>query len=266
MPQISRTVNDHAFKNIKMYDKKERTIQEELNNITRSQKNTKFVDRSEHNKMGKDAFFKLLTYQLKNQDPLKPVDQKKFAAELAQFSQLEQLSNMNNQLKNLGKNSMEERKFYGASFLGKKITTRSTSIPHDGISNKIEIPFVLSQDAREVVLRIFDSKNQLAQQITLNDLEKGSQKFMWNGKNSDGSLGVKDIYHFDIKALNHKLEPFKGEVRFTGIVTGISFKDSEVLLEVDRKKTIFLRDVSALSMPKEKQGRISSYKQFTKEE
>ena len=52
--------------------------------------------------MGKDEFLKLLTVQLKNQDPMNPMEQGKMAAELAQFSQLEQLSNLNTSFDKFG--------------------------------------------------------------------------------------------------------------------------------------------------------------------
>ena len=52
--------------------------------------------------LGKDAFFKLLVTQLRYQDPLSPMDDREFVAQMAQFSTLEQMQNMNGQMLHLG--------------------------------------------------------------------------------------------------------------------------------------------------------------------
>jgi len=72
-----------------------KSIGDELNGVAGIREESKFVDAKNHNKMDKDSFMKLLAFQMSNQDPMSPMDQKQFAADLAQFSQLEQLTNMN---------------------------------------------------------------------------------------------------------------------------------------------------------------------------
>lgn len=76
-------------------------IENEQNWYKIDQKTT--IDSSEINKNGndsvdKDAFMKLLVTQLKNQDPLNPMEDKEFIAQMAQFSTLEQIENMNTNL------------------------------------------------------------------------------------------------------------------------------------------------------------------------
>lgn len=64
--------------------------------------NVEIILPSEVGTLDKDAFLKMLLTQLQNQDPLNPMDNTQFAAQMAQFSTLEQLSNMNTQLSYLG--------------------------------------------------------------------------------------------------------------------------------------------------------------------
>ena len=57
--------------------------------------------------MDKDAFLRLLTTQLANQDPLNPMEDREFIAQLAQFTSLEQIQNLNKSVGNLGEELLE---------------------------------------------------------------------------------------------------------------------------------------------------------------
>src|SRR6056297_637361 len=70
--------------------------------------------------LGKDSFLNLLTTQLKNQNPLKPMDNTKFISQMAQFSSLEQMNNMNSSLSQFIKSQSVSQ---GASLIGKTVET-----------------------------------------------------------------------------------------------------------------------------------------------
>ena len=65
------------------------------------------VQSSRNNDLDKDAFLRLLTTQLANQDPLNPIEDKEFIAQLAQFSSLEQMQNLNKKIDATGKKMLE---------------------------------------------------------------------------------------------------------------------------------------------------------------
>lgn len=59
------------------------------------------------NDLDKDAFLRLLTTQLANQDPLNPMEDREFIAQLAQFTSLEQIQNLNKNVENLGEELLD---------------------------------------------------------------------------------------------------------------------------------------------------------------
>jgi flagellar basal-body rod modification protein FlgD len=208
----------------------------------------KFVDGKTHNKIGKDEFLKLMTHQLSNQDPMKPMDQHKFAADLAQFAQLEQLTNINKGITNNNNNQVAEKKFFGISFLGKKVRTSGSTIDYPGDGGFQDIPVYLQKDARNILVRLYDSKNQLIAQIEKDQLSHGNHSITWNGISLDGSPAIKDKYHVEVRAWDNEFNEFKGETKSYGIVSNVSFENGEIILTLDGKKKVFLRDVESFGV------------------
>jgi flagellar basal-body rod modification protein FlgD len=94
----------------------------------------------QENTLGKDEFLKILVAQIRHQDPMKPLEDKEFIAQMAQFTSVEQLVNMSSELKQL-KNSLG----FTATLIGKSIewetasTDGSTGIIKNGIVDSISI-------------------------------------------------------------------------------------------------------------------------------
>lgn len=228
------------------------SVGDTLNELAGAAKEQEFVDKDAHNRMDKDAFLKLLSAQLANQDPLKPMDQKKFAADMAQFAQLEQLTNMNSKLDKSTANNGEQLKYMGASFVGKMVNTAGTSVPYDGEKVSVDIPFFLSKPAKNVIVKIYDKSNNLIAQIEKESMGKGSNSVTWDGKQLDGIRATKGDYHFGVQAYDDKYQAFNGETRATGMVTGVSFENGQTILTVDGNRKVALRDVDSFMAPKQK--------------
>jgi len=188
--------------------------------------------------LGKDDFLKMLLAQLKNQDPLKPLDGTEFAVQLAQFSSLEQLNNMNSELKNLGVYQMTQGNAQAVSLIGKEVTAlQSGSFRVEDTSANLS--YRLSQDARRVTVKIYDLTGKLADTIESTDQKAGLQTLQWNA----GRFGKGD-YTYEVSALDAAGNAVTADTMMTGTVTAVQFKDKTVYLTVNGQEIAFNNVVS----------------------
>jgi len=197
-----------------------------------------------HNQMGKDEFLKLLTFQLQNQDPMNPMDQSKMTGELAQFSQLEQLSNLNSKFDKANQNKMIEDKFYAASFVGKQVVTSGTSLKLSEPGQSSDVLFRLDGLANKVAIRIMDEKNQTIGEIWKENMSQGPQQITWDGVSLDGQLAAKGNYKVIVKAWDQNGMEVGAKTQATGLVSSVNFEEGEPVLTVNGQK-IYLRDVES---------------------
>ncbi len=112
-------------------------------NLTLDQKAQKLRDQgidvvnTRGKNLGRDQFLKLLVAQLSHQDPMKPVEDKQFIAQMAQFSSLEQMTQVNKNLESLARQNLASQSF---SLLGRKISGKSedTGLAIQGTVKEIE--------------------------------------------------------------------------------------------------------------------------------
>ena len=250
--KISMT-SESKKNNYKQTKGQKNSVSDELNRLAGARRDQKFVDRASHNKLGKDGFLKLLAHQLKNQDPLKPADQKQFAADLAQFSQLEQLRNMNTKFDKLSTNIPHETKFMGASFLGKEVQTKGASLYYNGSDNQVGVPFHLDKFAKNIFVNIYDKKGQLTSRLEAKNVEKGQHTLSWNAKGFNNYFVGKGDYHFEVFGEDKNLEKFKAETKGSGLVKGVRFQGDKTILTLESGKEISLRDVISFRLPIKKE-------------
>ncbi|MFG1499917.1 flagellar hook capping FlgD N-terminal domain-containing protein [Halobacteriovorax sp. XZX-3] len=255
MPEIGKPQQRNSFSQIGMGPRQTKgnsrgeSVGEQLNRIAGNDiVDQKFVDEKEHNKMGQDGFLKLLSHQLTNQDPMKPMDQKQLSADLAQFSQLEQMTNMNAKLDKMGKNDPQELKFFGASFLGKEILTKGASVSYDGQSYKKDVPFFLDKEAKNVMVNIYDKNRQLIGKVEAENLGRGQHTLAWNGRQLDNTRAAKGDYTLEVWAFDKDMNKFKGETKSTGVVNGVDFENGETIFTLENGKKVFLRDVDSFKL------------------
>jgi flagellar basal-body rod modification protein FlgD len=170
-----------------------------------------------------DSFLTLLTTQLKNQDPLDPLDTEKFTSQLVQFASVEQSIQTNTHLETLiGLQAATERD--GAlTMIGKTvlIETDKAALGDAGAAWSYELP----QGAAAVRLLIVNDKGQPVAQFT-GDPGAGAHPFKWDGRQSDGGIAPAGIYRMivDAKDAAGTAAPFvlQSALRVTGVTFGAS--------------------------------------------
>jgi flagellar basal-body rod modification protein FlgD len=182
--------------------------------------------------LGKDDFLKLLVAQLKNQDPLKPTDSTQYVAELAQFSSLEQLTNVNDNLKTVQLFDQSINNAQAVNFVGKTIKA-SGSMFEIGSGKPHEIQYQLGEDAAKVYVSIKDATGATVRKIEMDQMTAGSQSVVWNGKDDNGKAVPSGTYSFSVNAVDSSGDAMTTAAYIEETVTGIGYHDGSTYLQAN---------------------------------
>jgi len=175
--------------------------------------------------VGKDAFLKMLIAQLQNQDPLNPMNGADITAQLAQFSSLEQLTSMNDQMGALSLNQTVSNNVQAVSLIGKEITAAGDTIQADG--KPVEVAYHLSGDVQKGTVKIYSSDGNLVKTIEIMNQKAGDNSVVWDCGSTE-----KGVYTFDVSAESSSNEPVDVSTLITGQVTGVNFEDGSSYIMV----------------------------------
>ncbi len=178
----------------------------------------------------RDAFIKMFLAQMKNQDPLNPMDGSEFAAQLAQFSSLEQLYNVNESLDDL-KTLQENGTQYGTlSLMGKDITATGNLMSLSG-EGSARGGFDLADDAYCSVL-IANESGGAVRSLSLGYLEAGTHEFSWDGNDAAGNTLPEGVYSFTVTAVTAEDAHTTATQHIVGRVDRISLQEGASTLYV----------------------------------
>jgi flagellar basal-body rod modification protein FlgD len=166
-----------------------------------------------------ETFLTLLTAQLKNQDPLSPLDSKDFTNQLVQFSGVEQQLKTNDLLTSLTENTKLSAGATAVAYLGKEATANTSiaTIPAGGNATwNYEIP----RAAEAVTLRVLDTAGRIV--ATSNgETTRGEKAFQWDGKDQSGRAVAAGTYRLEINATGADGQPIIGSISRRGIISGV---------------------------------------------
>jgi flagellar basal-body rod modification protein FlgD len=183
-----------------------------------------------------DTFVKLLLAQLKNQDPLNPMEGTEFTNQLATFSQLEQQMNTNTKLDSLLAANNFGAQSLGVSYIGKEALVDGNQITL-GTSGKTDVNYTLDNTAFATLVEIRDSSGVLVRELE-GGKTKGLNTVAWDGKAEDGTALPAGTYKITVSAYTQEGEKIKTQPKAYARVTGVeSGADGIMLVLADGKKT-----------------------------
>lgn len=201
------------------------------------------------NSLDKDAFFKLMITQMKNQDPTNPLKSHEMAAQLANFSSLEQMQNMNKSLDEMKNAQKPSENFQALNLIGKAVSGDSSKVTR-GVNDKAhDFKFNLPMDAKEVTIKVRDAEGTVVREYNLKDLKKGENKISWNGEDSKAMNTPPGDYQFmaEAKTADGKKMGIKSD--FEGMITGVSYSSEGPVLHVGNQAIRF-SDVKKITDPR----------------
>ncbi|GLR63313.1 flagellar hook assembly protein FlgD [Marinospirillum insulare] len=153
------------------------------------------------NEMGKDEFMRLLIAQLEHQDPLEPTDNGEFIAQMAQFSSLEGISNLDATVSGFADSMQSTQALQASTLVGRSVQVLSNvSELREGevVNGTVD----LKESSPDVFVAVYSDSGEYLGDISLGSREPGEVAFEWNGLDTDGEPFPPGAYQFRAFASN----------------------------------------------------------------
>lgn len=200
-----------------------------LDSIVGSYESTVATSSEESDALGKDDFLTMLVAQLENQDPLNPMDGTDFSAQLAQFSQLEQLMNLNTSMETLAASFSDDSEIDLMSYLGKQVSGNVDSMQvEDG---SVSGGFYNLAENADVIIKITDEGGETVKTLYKGTQAAGVQLIEWDGTDEDGAAVAEGTYKYNVLA-NSGSGYEELPTNVTGTVSGIAYSNGNPYLVV----------------------------------
>jgi flagellar basal-body rod modification protein FlgD len=199
--------------------------------------------KSEAADSAQDRFLKLLTAQLKNQDPLNPLDNAQMTSQLAQISTVDGITRLNTTMQSLLGNSSSSQTLQAAALVGHTVLAPGNGLALAG--GKSVGGLELATAADEVVATIKDSNGLLVRTLNLGAQPAGVSNFVWDGAADSGALAVDGNYRVSFSA-----KQGGKAVDVTGLeyatVSSVAKNSQGVTLTVGNLGTVALADIKQI--------------------
>ena len=191
-----------------------------------------------------DTFLQLLTTQLKNQNPLDPMDTNQFTQQLVEFSGVEQQLKTNDFLSSLVQANANTTNSNAVGYIGKSVT--ASGVRSELVNGKAQWTFNVP-DAANVTVNIKDANGNTVY-TEQGQMQAGGGTFTWDGTDNQGNTKPNGTYTSSMQAVDAENKSVNVSTQTTGVVTGVDFTGTEPVLLIGTTR-VNLSGVTAVQTP-----------------
>jgi flagellar basal-body rod modification protein FlgD len=201
-----------------------------------------------NNAMDQGAFLTLFTTQLKNQNPLDPVKNEAFVAQLAQFSQLEATSAMKTSMETMVKSLDGDKMLAGAALIGRRVAVPNGPLTLLG-GQPVEANVDLPTGADGVQMLVFNDQGQQVRKQIFGPQPIGTMRLSWDGLSDAGAPMPDGTYTTQVLAssMGKAIQPTVNSLATVRSVSNAGTADNAWILEVDGGKSVNMADVKRIA-------------------
>jgi len=187
-----------------------------------------------------DRFLKLLVTQLKNQDPLNPMDNAQITSQMAQISTVSGIDKLNATLQGMVSSFSANQSVQATAMIGHSVLVPGTSLELQNGSAQAGVD--LPQAADQVVVSIIDGSGRVVHKADLGAQAAGVLGFQWDGVTDSGANAAPGSYSFSVQAIQGGDKVDAVALRL-GLVGGVAQGKDGVMLKVNGAGQVALSDV-----------------------
>lgn len=145
-------------------------------------------------------FLKLMTSQLQNQDPLKPLDNSEFVSQMAQFSTVSGIQSLQDSFSTLAGSLSSGQALQASALVGHNVLVPASSVAL-GVSGPVSLAADVPASG-DVVVDVTDASGQVVRRMDLGAQPAGLARFQWDGIDSSGARAAAGSYSFTARVVN----------------------------------------------------------------
>jgi len=203
------------------------------------------LENEKSNELGQNEFLDLMLAQLKNQDPFKPLENGEFVAQMAQFSTVSGIEEMNASLKGMTDSLQGNRLLEASNLIGRTalVTGNTATLTEDGLT----AIYRLDNSATNVNVNVYSEAGEIMYQEHIAEKGLGQHEFKWDGRTTAGGSAPDGNYTVEVTYGNDQ-EKTTAETLVPSTIGSVSAISggNELMLETVQGLRIALADIETL--------------------